>query len=57
MEGFGGGLSGLFVKPFEGAKKDGAKGFFVGLGKGTIALPTKLGSCMPFPLFIIQLVW
>ncbi|KAL5346861.1 hypothetical protein ACLOAV_008004 [Pseudogymnoascus australis] len=44
LDGFGGGLNGLFLKPFEAAKKDGAKGFFVGMGKGTLALPTKLGS-------------
>ncbi|OBT66689.1 hypothetical protein VE03_03955 [Pseudogymnoascus sp. 23342-1-I1] len=42
--GFGGGLNDFFVKPFEAAKKDGAKGFFVGMGKGSIALPAKLGS-------------
>ncbi|OBT54011.1 hypothetical protein VE04_04593 [Pseudogymnoascus sp. 24MN13] len=44
VEGVGGGLSDFFVKPYEAAKKDGTKGFFVGLGKGTLALHTKLGS-------------
>ncbi|KFY94097.1 hypothetical protein V498_04056 [Pseudogymnoascus sp. VKM F-4517 (FW-2822)] len=44
LDGFGGGLNGLFLKPIEAARKDGAKGFFVGMGKGTLALPTKLGS-------------
>ncbi|KFY40061.1 hypothetical protein V494_03672 [Pseudogymnoascus sp. VKM F-4513 (FW-928)] len=44
VQGVGGGLNDFFVKPFEAAKKDGAKGFFVGISKGTLALPAKLGS-------------
>ena len=56
MQGFGGGLNDFFVKPFEAAKKDGAKGFFIGMGKGTLALPTKLGACTSFPLCICGLI-
>ena len=35
------GVTGLFLKPYEGAKKEGAVGFLKGLGKGFIGLVTK----------------
>lgn len=57
MGGFGGGLSDFFIKPYEAAKKDGAKGLIVGMGKGTLALPTKLSSGTPFLPCIIKLLW
>jgi hypothetical protein len=57
VEGVGGGLSDFFVKPYEAAKKDGTKGFFVGLGKGTLALHTKLGSCTSFLLRALELIF
>jgi UDP:flavonoid glycosyltransferase YjiC (YdhE family) len=38
------GVSGLFVKPFEDAKKEGAVGFAKGLGKGLIGFGTKTAS-------------
>ncbi|KFY22704.1 hypothetical protein V493_06383 [Pseudogymnoascus sp. VKM F-4281 (FW-2241)] len=44
VDGFGGGFSDFFIKPYEAGKKDGAKGFFIGMGKGTLSLPTKLSS-------------
>lgn len=33
-----GGVTGIFTKPFEGAKKGGAKGFVKGVGKGVLGL-------------------
>jgi hypothetical protein len=33
-----GGVTGIFTKPFQGAKKDGAKGFVKGVGKGVLGL-------------------
>lgn len=33
-----GGVTGVFTKPFEGAKRDGAKGFVKGVGKGVLGL-------------------
>ncbi|OBA21906.1 vacuolar protein sorting-associated protein 13 [Metschnikowia bicuspidata var. bicuspidata NRRL YB-4993] len=35
------GVTGIAQAPFEGATKEGAGGFFKGLGKGVIGLPTK----------------
>ncbi|ANB14492.1 membrane morphogenesis protein VPS13 [Sugiyamaella lignohabitans] len=35
------GVSGLALAPMEGAAKEGASGFFKGLGKGIVGLPTK----------------
>lgn len=35
------GFTGIALAPIEGAAKDGAGGFFKGLGKGLIGLPTK----------------
>lgn len=35
------GISGLALNPMEGAARSGAPGFFKGLGKGMIGLPTK----------------
>lgn len=35
------GVSGIATAPIEGANKDGAAGFFKGLGKGIVGLPTK----------------
>ena len=33
-----GGVTGVFTKPFEGAKREGAKGFLKGVGKGVLGL-------------------
>lgn len=33
-----GGVTGIFTKPFQGAKQEGAKGFFKGVGKGVLGL-------------------
>ena len=33
-----GGVTGIFTKPFQGAKKEGAKGFLKGVGKGVLGL-------------------
>jgi hypothetical protein len=39
------GLSGIFMEPYNGAKRDGVKGFFKGVGTGSIAgVTTKVGS-------------
>ena len=35
------GVTGVFLKPVEGAKKDGIKGFVKGVGKGVIGLATQ----------------
>lgn len=32
------GVTGVFTKPFSGAKSDGVEGFFKGLGKGAVGL-------------------
>ena len=32
----GKGLGGIFYKPYQGAKKEGVKGFFKGLGSGVL---------------------
>lgn len=43
LQGFYEGVSGVVKNPFEGAKKEGAKGFFKGVGKGlagVVAKPT-----------------
>mmetsp|Transcript_13360 Transcript_13360/g.1955 ORF Transcript_13360/g.1955 Transcript_13360/m.1955 type:complete len:117 (+) Transcript_13360:506-856(+) len=39
--GIGKGIAGVFLKPFEGAKKDGIKGFFKGTVMGITGLVTK----------------
>jgi vacuolar protein sorting-associated protein 13A/C len=51
------GIGGLARKPLEGAERDGALGFFKGVGKGVIGLATKpaigvfdLASSKFFPL-------
>jgi len=44
LKGMSTGLLDFFVQPYKGAKDDGARGFFVGLGKGTIGTVTKVGS-------------
>ncbi|MES1906377.1 MAG: hypothetical protein MHPSP_004196, partial [Paramarteilia canceri] len=36
-----GGLKGLFYKPIQGAKKEGAEGFFKNLGKGVVGVVAK----------------
>lgn len=41
VDGISSGVSGLALSPLEGASKDGAAGFFRGLGKGLVGLPTK----------------
>lgn len=38
---FASGLGGLAKKPLEGAEREGALGFFKGLGKGVVGLATK----------------
>jgi len=35
------GVTGVFVKPFEGAKQQGVEGFFKGVGKGVVGLVTR----------------
>lgn len=32
------GVSGVFLKPISGAKKEGVEGFFKGMGKGVVGL-------------------
>lgn len=32
------GVTGVFTKPFEGARDEGVEGFFKGLGKGAVGL-------------------
>jgi len=34
------GIGGLFTKPYQGAKREGAKGFVKGLGKGLVGVVT-----------------
>lgn len=41
FESISSGFTGVALAPMEGAAKDGAGGFFKGLGKGLIGLPTK----------------
>lgn len=41
IESFSSGVAGIALAPVEGAAKEGAGGFFKGLGKGFIGLPTK----------------
>lgn len=41
VEGIASGVSGLALAPVQGATEEGAIGFFKGLGKGLIGLPTK----------------
>lgn len=41
VDGVTSGFSGLALAPLEGAAKEGASGFFKGIGKGLIGLPTK----------------
>ena len=41
VEGITSGVSGLALAPVQGASEEGAMGFFKGLGKGLIGLPTK----------------
>lgn len=40
------GFTGIFSKPFEGARDDGAKGFFKGIGKGLLGAVTKPTSAV-----------
>ncbi|KAM0635950.1 hypothetical protein ACHAPW_000985 [Verticillium nonalfalfae] len=42
--GFYAGITGVVTKPLEGAKKEGAFGFFKGVGKGSMGLVTRPGS-------------
>lgn len=35
------GVTGVFTKPVEGARKSGIGGFFGGIGKGVVGLVTK----------------
>lgn len=41
VEGIASGVTGLATAPLEGATKEGTAGFFKGIGKGLIGLPTK----------------
>ncbi|ORY77300.1 vacuolar protein sorting-associated protein vps13 [Protomyces lactucae-debilis] len=41
LSSFGSGVEGLARQPFEGAEKEGAAGFFKGVGKGVLGLVTK----------------
>lgn len=38
------GVTGVFLKPIEGAKKEGVEGFFKGMGKGMVGLVTRPAS-------------
>ena len=40
-QGFVDGITAVVKKPIQGAKQDGASGFFKGLGKGFIGLVTR----------------
>ncbi|KAJ5813241.1 hypothetical protein N7447_010264 [Penicillium robsamsonii] len=40
------GMSDLVVKPYEGIRKDGAKGAVIGIGKGVANMTTKAGCAM-----------
>ncbi|QPG76144.1 hypothetical protein FOA43_003530 [Brettanomyces nanus] len=44
FEGITSGVAGLAMAPIEGASKEGAAGFFKGLGRGLIGLPTKTAT-------------
>ncbi|KAK0710025.1 UDP-glucose,sterol transferase [Lasiosphaeria miniovina] len=44
--GFYHGITGVAMQPWEGAKKEGFKGFLKGAGKGTIGLVTKPGAAL-----------
>ncbi|KAK9463382.1 uncharacterized protein V1516DRAFT_644614 [Lipomyces oligophaga] len=44
VEGLASGVSGLALAPMKGASEEGAAGFFKGLGKGLIGLPTKTAT-------------
>ncbi|ODV87231.1 hypothetical protein CANARDRAFT_5784 [[Candida] arabinofermentans NRRL YB-2248] len=44
MDGFSSGLMGIATAPIEGANREGAAGFFKGIGKGLIGLPTKTAT-------------
>ncbi|KAK9485881.1 hypothetical protein V1527DRAFT_94643 [Lipomyces starkeyi] len=41
VEGLASGISGMALAPMKGASEEGATGFFKGLGKGLVGLPTK----------------
>ncbi|KAK9457717.1 hypothetical protein V1511DRAFT_185294 [Dipodascopsis uninucleata] len=41
VEGLASGISGVALAPMRGASEEGAAGFFKGLGKGLVGLPTK----------------
>lgn len=41
VEGVTSGVSGLALSPYQGANREGASGFFKGIGKGIVGLPTK----------------
>ena len=41
VQGVASGFNGIASNPMEGAKKEGASGFFKGLGKGLVGMPTK----------------
>lgn len=41
FESFSSGVSGLATSPLEGANREGTSGFFRGIGKGLVGLPTK----------------
>lgn len=41
-----GGLTGLFMEPYKAAQQDGAKGFFTGVGKGSLGMTTKVTGGM-----------
>lgn len=41
LQGVFDGVTGVFVKPIEGAKEEGVEGFFKGMGKGVVGLVTR----------------
>ncbi|XBW38293.1 hypothetical protein QEN19_003882 [Hanseniaspora menglaensis] len=41
VQGVSSGFNGIATNPLEGARKDGTSGFFKGLGKGLVGMPTK----------------
>lgn len=41
VKGIAGGVAGVFISPFQGAKKEGVEGFMKGLGKGLLGVVAK----------------
>ena len=49
------GLAGIFTKPYKGAKKEGAKGFFKGIGRGLLgAITSPITAILRIGTSVIQ---